>query len=316
MEIQKKRLEEIQKVLVRTFFMNLVACLIKIVLGFYTGILAIAADGFHSLGDSLSNIIGFLGIRLAKKKPDDKYAYGYDKFESFVTLLIVSIISVTCYKIFEGGIHRLMHPQEIQVNPFMMIIVVASIGINIITIWYEGGAGRSLKSEFLIADSNETKSDLWVSSLVVAGVLIISRIGWNWLDGALSLLVGLFVLRVIWEIIVSTAKTLADGQVVSPSAVTKIVLAVPGVEFCHAVRSRGREEAFYLDLHLGTNKDLTIEEAHDDICHQAKIALHKAFPGLKSANIHIEPDNEDGRGRANSVFRKRDSYNHGKELLA
>ena len=53
-----KRLGKIQRVLKRTLFLNFLVCIIKIALGMFTGILAITADGIHSLGDSLSNVAG------------------------------------------------------------------------------------------------------------------------------------------------------------------------------------------------------------------------------------------------------------------
>jgi cation diffusion facilitator family transporter len=307
---RKQRLKEIQNVLAITFLMNLTVCLIKIILGFITGILTISADGFHSLGDSLSNIVGFLGIRLARKEPDDKHPYGYDKFESMATLVIAALISITCYKVFESGIDRLFNPHWAQANYIVILAMIGSMVINILTIVYEGGAGRRLKSELLIADSNETKSDLFVSGAVIAVIILINQTGWLWLDGTLTIGIGLLILKIIYDIFRSTAKILADAQVVDPAIVVQVIMNVPDVKFCHAIRSRGREEGFFLDCHLGVNRNITIEKAHDDVCHRVKKALHEKFPGLRSANIHLEPDNDHGLTRANSVFRKRDSYDH------
>lgn len=309
----KKRLErlgKIQTTLIWTLVMNVGVCVLKIVLGLATGIFTITADGLHSLGDSFSNVVGLAGIRLAKKEPDKQFGYGYDKFEPIVTLFIVSLISVTCYEVFKSGIARLFRPHHIAISGMIIAIMLISMAVNVATIIYEGGVGRRLKSELLIADSNETKSDLWVSGGVILGVLVIGKTGWWQLDGILSIAIGFLILRVIWGIIVPTAKALADAQVVLPEKVAEMVMATPGARFCHAIRSRGRGEGFYLDLHLGVDKNLSIERAHDDVCHRVKIALHAAFPGLKSANVHIEPDNESGRSRSSSVSRESDPYGY------
>ena len=142
---------------------------------------------------------------------------------------------------------------------------------------------------------------------VLIGVYLIGH-GWWWLDGLLTLGIALAILRVIVDIIGSTSKILADAQVVPPEKVERVVMGVPGACFCHAIRSRGRQEGFFLDLHLGVAEGLPIRQAHDVVCHNVKQALHDAFPALKSANIHIEPDNEEGRRRRHSVFRHRDTY--------
>ena len=304
------RLAKVQRVLVVACALNFVACVGKIALGLITGAMAITADGFHSLGDSLANIAGLMGIRLARRKPDEKHGYGYERFEAVTTLLVVSFISITCYKVFETGISRVLKPETVHVEPLMLLVMVGSMAVNVITVIYEGGAGKRLKSELLAADANETKSDLWISASVMGSTWLVDRTSWFWLDGAVTIAIGFMILRVIAEIVGPTARQLADAQVVEPSRVIDVVMAVPGAKFCHAVRSRGREEAFFLDLHLGVEKSMSIELAHDDVCHRAKLALHDAFPGLKSALVHIEPDNEAGETRGNSVFRDRDSYDH------
>ncbi len=304
----ENRLDRVQNVLVWTFVMNATVCVIKIVLGLATGVMAITADGLHSLGDTLSNIVGFVGIRLAKRKPDNHHGYGYERFEAVATLAIVALISITCYKVFEGGFTRLIHPVSVRIEPFMLAVMLASMAINVLTVVYEGGAGKKYHSPLLIADSNETKGDLWVSGGVIASTYVVSLTGWMRLDGLVAVGIGFLIVRVIWEIIVPTAEQLADAQAVEPSEVLSAAMAVPDVRFCHAIRSRGSKEAFFLDLHLGVDRRMTIEEAHDRVCHQVKKALHEQFPGLKSAMVHIEPDNEAGRLRGNSVFRDRDQY--------
>lgn len=311
---RQKRLSQIQRVLFFTFLLNLSVCVLKIVLGILTGIFAITADGLHSLIDSASNVIGFFGIRLARRTPDEKYAYGYDKFEPIATLLMVSLISITCYKVLEVGFLKLLHQQPVSLHPIVFVIMILSVGINIFIIRYEGGAGKRLGSQLLIADASETKSDLWISGGVLLGIFMIKKTGWWRLDGLVTIFIGLIILRVIWNIIIPTARHLADGQVIDPQEVAGVVQSIPGAEFCHAVRSRGHKDGFYLDFHLGVDKSITVEKAHDDVCHRVKKVLYENFPGLKSANIHIEPNSDSARTRANSVFRESDPYGHAQHI--
>lgn len=304
---RQERLGKIHAVLWRTFFLNLATCIIKIILGLVTGVLTITADGIHSLGDSLSNVAGIFAINLARKDPDERYPYGYDKFEAVATLIIASIISITFFEVAKAGIEKLLHPHTLTISPLVFLVMFATTGINIVVVWYEGGWGKRLKSELLTADAAETKSDVFVSLAVMGGVYLISR-GFVRMDGVITLVIALFILRIIIEIIESTAKILCDAQVIEPERIVKVVMSVPGVCFCHAVRTRGSENGFFLDFHLGVHEDTSITIAHDKICHEVKQALQLAFPNMKTANVHIEPDNEDGRRRKNSVFRMTDPY--------
>jgi cation diffusion facilitator family transporter len=305
---RQNRLARINRVLSVTFCLNLLVCLVKIVLGLLTGVLAITADGIHSLGDSLSNIVGFIGIRLARKEPDEKYPYGYDKFEAVATFVIASIISVTFYKVVESGIERILNPRPVSFEPIILILMLLTTAVNAFVVWYEGGAGKRLQSNLLVADASETKGDIFVSLGVIAGVYFIGRLGIPWLDGAITLVIAGFIFKIIMEIFRSTSKILCDAQVVDPKSIKDVVMSIPDVKFCHAIRSRGSEAGFYLDFHLGVDESMQINKAHDEICHKVKARLLDIYPSMKAANIHLEPDNDAGRERKNSAFRQRDKY--------
>ncbi len=186
-------------------------------------------------------------------------------------------------------------------------MMLGTIAINIIIVWYEGGAGKRLDSELLIADSSGTKSDIFVSFAVMVGAYFVGH-GFPWLDGVITLVIALFILHIIVKIVTSTVKVLCDAQVIDPQKIIDVVMSVPGVRFCRAVRTRGRETGFYADLHMGVEESMTVAKAHDEVCHNVKAKLQEAFPNLRAANVHIEPDKEAGRERKNSVFRRSDSY--------
>ena len=303
MDNKESRLREIERVLVITLFLNLLASVAKITLGLTTGVMAIAADGFHSLGDTFSNIVGIVGTRLARRPPDKDHAYGYDRYEDIATLLVVSLISITCYKVFETGISHLLSPTIIKMSGLILATILGSMLINLITVIYEKGAGKKLGSNLLIADATETKSDLWISGIVIISTSITSFTDWYWLDGISTILIGLMIVKTIWEIVVPTAKQLADAQAVDPNSIYEIIMSILGEGYCHEIRTRGKPESFFLDCHIGVDPKTSIETAHDDICHRVKLALRDKFPGLRSANIHIEPDNETARRRESSIFR-------------
>lgn len=272
-----------------------------------TGALTITADGLHSLGDSFTNIVGIVGIKLSQRDPDKRFPYGYEKFEAVATLIIAGLISITFFEVLKAGIERLLHPQAITIAPLVLVLMCLSICVNFFVVWYETRAGMKYRSELLQADASETKADIMISAGVIVSVFFISR-GVYWLDGVITIVIALLILKVIIDIIKSTVRILADAQVIDPGEITEVVTAVEGVRFCHTIRSRGRPDAFYLDFHLGVDPEISVEEAHDVICHQVKLALQAHYPNLKSASVHIEPDNESGRSRGNSVFAKSDPF--------
>ncbi|MBT6151814.1 MAG: cation diffusion facilitator family transporter, partial [Chloroflexi bacterium] len=89
----------VRRVLIWILFANLAVTIVKIGLGIFTGALAVVADGFHSLVDSSSNLIGLAAIKLAGRPADDKHPYGYRRYETIGAMAIGAMLLVAAYEI-------------------------------------------------------------------------------------------------------------------------------------------------------------------------------------------------------------------------
>ncbi len=314
-ESEKERISRIRqkfKVLFFMFLLNVLVCSLKAFVGLSTGLLNLVADAIHSFFDSLSNVVGMFGLFFAKKSPDEKFPYGYAKFETVATLIVASLIGIAFYKVLEGAYDRFMNPRDISFGFLPFAVLLFTMAINMFIARYERKKGEELRSELLVADAAETKSDIWVSASVICGLALIKWGGnffdtrWALLDPLISVGIALLILLTFIENIKMALKILCDASVVPESEVKEFVLGIPGVKFCHAIRSRGRADTFFLELHIGVLPGMSVKEAHNDVSHRVKLALREKYPDLECASIQIEPDDENGRSRANSVFKERD----------
>ena len=183
--------------------------------------------------------------------------------------------------------------------------MVGSLILNIITVLYEGRAGRRLGSEFLVADSTETLSDVFVS-IGMLGVLFLLSRGMMWVNGAATILIALLVLRNAVVIFRPAVSILVDEAVLDRDQLAGAIMSHPDVRWTHMIRSRGKADVTFVDLHIGVDPNTTVEKAHDDISHGVKELLVREFPGIRCVTIHVEPDTEAARKREHSVFRDRD----------
>lgn len=87
-----KRYSSVQRVLLWILFANILVTAVKITLGLLTGALAVVADGFHSLVDSSSNLVGMLSIRMARRPADEAHPYGYRRYETLGALARKSVV--------------------------------------------------------------------------------------------------------------------------------------------------------------------------------------------------------------------------------
>jgi len=300
--------QQINKVLWITLISNFFVAIIKLVIGFVFKISTLIADGLHSVSDSFINIVGLIAVRFSQKRSDKKHPYGYEKYETLGTFIVAILIFFLAYETLFLGIKNLSSETlQHEISPIVFISIIATIIINIITSIYELRRGKKLKSEFLIADATETRSDIVVSAGVMVSLVIMMYTDFP-LDGILPILISILIIKNAWGIFKEVAITLADGNIVEIDRIKEIVMSHPKVKFCHAIRSRGKPDAIFIDFHLGVEDNLTVKEAHDEISHEVKLLLKKNIDGLKSALIHIEPQSADQRKK--SVFIETDYYGY------
>ena len=279
----------VRRVLWITMGLNLIATAAKLTVGYWTDSLSLIADGFDSVFDSASNVIGLVGIYLAARPADDDHPYGHRKAETMTALFISSLLFLTTWELIESAVERLRDPSLIQarVNAWSFGALLVSIVVHLTVVWYELRAGRRLQSDVLVADALHTRADIFVSLSVIGGLIAV-RLGLPLFDPILAIVVALLIAKIGIDIIREGSPTLMDKVVVSPEQITEIALSVPGVLACHKVRSRGHEMASYVDLHIQVDPTLSIQQAHA-IAHEVQREVRAQFAHVQDATIHIEP---------------------------
>jgi cation diffusion facilitator family transporter len=283
----------IQRVLWITMGLNLVATAAKLVVGYWTGSLSLIADGFDSVFDSASNVIGLVGIYFAARPADEDHPYGHRKAETMTALVIAMLLFLTTWELVKSAIERLQDPSRIQaeVNVWSFGALFVSILVHISVVWYELRAGRRLHSDVLVADAMHTRADIFVSLSVVAGLTAV-RLGLPLADPIMALVVAGFIAKIGVDIIRESSPTLLDEVVMSAEEMDQIARSVPGVLSCHRVRSRGHETAVYADLHIQVDPSLSTEESHA-IAHEVQRRMRERRPDIQDVTIHVEPAGSD-----------------------
>ncbi|NIU63496.1 MAG: cation diffusion facilitator family transporter [Pseudomonas stutzeri] len=279
----------IRRVLWITLGLNLVATVAKLIVGYWTGSLSLIADGFDSVFDSASNVIGLVGIYLAARPADEDHPYGHRKAETMTALIISSLLFITAWELAKSAVERLRDPALIQaeVNVWSFGALLVSIVVHLTVVWYELRAGRRLHSDVLVADALHTRADIFVSLSVIGGLIAV-RLGYPVADPILALIISLVIVKIGIDIIRESSPTLMDEAAMPSDAVEQIAMAVPGVLSCHRVRSRGHESAVYADLHIRVDPATSTDQAHA-IAHQVQRRLRERFPGIQDVTIHVEP---------------------------
>jgi cation diffusion facilitator family transporter len=283
--------KQVKKVLWLILFANLSVALVKIIIGSMTQSASMTADGFHSLTDGVSNVVGLIGIGLASKPVDQDHPYGHKKYECITSLFIGGMLLVIAAQIIIEAIARFLEPVVPQFGMETLAALVATIIINIVVCVYEFKQGKRLNSYILISDSLHTKSDIYVS-LGVLSTLVLLKLGAPpIIDPITSILVAGFIANAAINIIKSTSDILVDKIAVDEALIRTIAISFEQVIDVHEIRSRGSDGNLFIDMHIVIDAAMSIEAAHE-LVHAIEEKLKGEIGSHLEVMIHTEPQND------------------------
>jgi cation diffusion facilitator family transporter len=281
------RYDAVASVLRRILILNLAVAAAKITLGYATGAVSIISDGFHSLTDASSNVIGLVAVQAARKPPDAEHPYGHRKYETLAAAAIFFLLVLVVVEVLRAAAGRLGGGEPPLVPLASFVVMGGTLAVNVWVVGYERRAATRLNSEILLADSMHTRSDV-LTSLTVIAALVGVRLGWPWLDPVAALVVAGFIGRSGYEIARQASHILSDRIVIAEDNLREVVMSVPEVRGCHHIRTRGSADAAFLDLHVWLDPQTPLDRAHM-LSHVVKDRLMTRFPQLVDVIIHIEP---------------------------
>lgn len=245
------------------------------------------ADGIHSFLDATSNITGLIGLWFSAHPPDKEHPYGHQKFETFAAFCISVFLFLACYSVLKSSYDRLQNGLTASVTSASFMIMIVTLVINLFITRWEHREGKRLHSEILIADSAHTKSDVYVS-LSVIGSLIAGKLGYPAIDPMIAVLIAGIIGKVGWGILLESSKVLTDVSRIDAKEIIDLVIKMPEVEACHAVRTRGSMNHVHVDLHIHVMPEMSIEAAHE-VAHLVEEKIMDTFSEVAEVIVHLEP---------------------------
>ncbi len=278
----------IQKVLWRVLALNALVAAAKIFYGLFSRSASMTADGFHSLSDGASNIIGLVGIRLSAQPQDTDHPYGHKKFETLFAMGIAAMLFLVAFGLVQKGISRIIEPVIPRVDFVSFAVMLITLAVNVSVMLYEYRRGKALQSDILVADSLHTRADIFTSCSVIAALIGV-KAGVPVIDPIITLVIAAFIVHSAVGIVRQEAGILCDAVAIGDTGkVRGAALRIEGVKGCHKIRSRGRPDDVHLDLHVQVDGKMTIEESHR-ISHRIQEAIGEAFPQVTDVIVHMEP---------------------------
>lgn len=213
-------------------FLTAVFLIVELIGGILANSLALISDAAHMFTDTAALAISLAAIRIGKRPADSRRTFGYYRFEILAAAFnAVLLFLIALYILFEAY-QRLQSPAQIQSGA---MLVIASIGlvVNLISMrLLSAGKDTSLnvKGAYL-----EVWSDMLGSLGVIFGALVIRWTGWSWVDSAIAVAIGLWVLPRTWMLLKASLNVLLEGvpEGIGLAEVDAAIRALPGVAGVH-----------------------------------------------------------------------------------
>jgi cobalt-zinc-cadmium efflux system protein len=206
--------------------------LVEVIGGLWSGSLALLSDAAHMFTDTAALAIAVAAVRIGRRPADSERTFGYYRFEILAAAFnAILLLLVAVYILWEAW-RRLREPPAIE-SGVMLAIACVGLVVNFLSMrLLAGGKDTSLnvRGAYL-----EVWSDMLGSVGVIAGALVIRYTGWGWVDSAVAVGIGLWVLPRTWELLKESLNVLLEGvpRGIGMAELEAAIAAVPGVQSLH-----------------------------------------------------------------------------------
>ena len=264
--------------------------LLKVVASILTGSISIRADAIHSVIDLSGVIIGYIGIRISSKPPDEQHTFGHGKAENIASAIIAGLIFIAAGAIFYEAVKRLIAGGTVELVSIGIYVTATAIVINGAVSWHALRVARSTDSVALEATARDMLADTLSSIAVLVGLILVRLTGLNIFDPIVALLVAILIARTAYRTLKRSLGDLIDVKLpaIEENAIKSCIMeqGCQLVSF-HDLRTRKAGSQRYIDLHLIMPKNASVEKAHQ-VCDRLEQNIKARLPNT-SVTIHVEP---------------------------
>jgi cation diffusion facilitator family transporter len=270
-----------------SIILNILLFALKYWVGIKAFSIAIIADAWHTLSDSLTSLVVIIGFKVSSKPADEKHPYGHGQAEIISSVVIGILLAMVGVNFLIASIQRFVNHQSASYGNLAVIVFIISVIVKEGLAQFSIRAGKKINSQSLIADGWHHRSDALVSFLVLMGIFT-GKYFW-WMDSIMGIAVSLVIFYTTYTILKVSVSTLIGEE---PSKdfeaeIRKIVTnSVSHDVKLHHLHSHKYGDNRELTFHIRLPADMRLEDAHS-IAEKLENKIREEMN--IEATIHIEP---------------------------
>ena len=265
---------------------NIVLFGLKLWAGLVTGSVALMADAWHTLSDSISSAIVVFSAWVSGRPADDEHHFGHGRSDLICSVIIGVLLAFIGFEFILKALEQFRSGEAVAFGRIAVVVTVVSIVVKESMAQFAFWAARRTANPILRADGWHHRTDAFSSMIVLAGILL-SSLFW-WIDGLLGILVALLIFYASYEILRDSTNRLT-GETPDEKMLAEISTILQDLQIKaepHHFHLHRYGDHVELTFHLTMAPDLTLKQAHDQ-AHLMETALRRQLE--IEATIHMEP---------------------------
>ena len=290
------REKEIYKVTLVGSAGNVALLTFKFIAGFLGHSSAMIADAVHSLSDFVTDLVVLVFVSISAKPQDQSHDYGHGKFETIATFLIgLALIGAATGIIVSGGMKLIAWwgGDELEAPGWIALwAALLSIAVKELLYQYTARKGRQLDSQVMIANAWHHRSDSLSSIGAAIGIGGAIWLGQRWtvLDPIASIVVGLMLVRVAWELLKTSIAELTECSLPAETEqeIEQIIQSFADVQEPHNLHTRRIGNRIAIEAHVRMDGSLPLQIVHERAT-SIEHKLKERFGTKTHVTLHMEP---------------------------
>lgn len=255
--------------------LNTIFVIVEVLYGVWSNSLALIADAGHNLSDVFGLALAWLAFWFSKKKPSEKFTYGYRRSSILSALANAMLLLIAVGAIAWEALRRFQSISEVQSQTVMLVSFIGILinGFTAYLFMADQKHDLNLKGAYL-----HMLADALISAGVLISGFIIFKTQADWIDPLISIVISLIIVYGTWSMLTHSFRLALDAvpENINYSSVKKYFTEIKGIEQVHdlhiwALSTTETALTVHLILPLQLHGDAFLARIHQDLKTQFKI---------------------------------------------
>lgn len=187
-----------EKTIVRTSILGIIAnvilSILKAVIGFASGSIAVVTDAVNNLTDVMSSVITIIGAKVAVKRPDKEHPLGHGRAE-YISAAVISVLVIYAgvTAIIES-FKKIFNPGDLSYDTIQIVILILAVMVKLGLGLYVSSVGKKVGSDALVDSGKDALGDVLTSSATVIAAFVFVFAHFS-IEGYVGILIGFFIIK-------------------------------------------------------------------------------------------------------------------------